>query len=70
MTPHLKIYLEHHGLTVADIPDIGCEQCGKQAKDIHHIEPKGIGGDPSKDRIDNLMALCRHCHRKEHGLNP
>lgn len=44
--------------------DVFCEVCGSPAKDIHHIEARGMGGDPNgkKDVIENLQALCRHCH--------
>ena len=62
LKPHTKIYLDYFKLTVADW--IGCEICGKTAKDLHHIEARGMGGDPQgkKDVIENLMALCRECH--------
>lgn len=43
---------------------IPCEVCGSSAKDIHHIEPRGMGGRKSKDVIENLMALCRKCHHE------
>lgn len=43
---------------------IPCEVCGKKAVDIHHIDARGAGGDKSKDRIENLMALDRSCHIK------
>ncbi len=62
MKKHTKIYFEHFGY---DIPeDVFCENCGKQAVDIHHLEPRGIGGSKNKDVIENLMALCRECHLK------
>ena len=41
---------------------IECEVCGTTAVDIHHIEPRGMGGSKEKDVIENLMALCRECH--------
>lgn len=43
---------------------IPCEVCGKRAVDIHHIDARGMGGDPQggKDVIGNLMGLCRRCH--------
>ena len=45
---------------------IGCEVCGTTAVDIHHIQARGLGGDRkgTKNRIDNLIALCRSCHIK------
>jgi 5-methylcytosine-specific restriction endonuclease McrA len=32
--------------------------------DIHHIEPRGMGGSKTLDVIENLMALCRECHHE------
>ena len=45
---------------------ISSEISGEPAVDIHHIFPKGKGGDPSvkHDHIENLIALTR----KEHEL--
>jgi 5-methylcytosine-specific restriction endonuclease McrA len=36
--------------------------CERQAVDIHHIIPRGMGGSKTKDYIENLVALCRECH--------
>jgi len=44
---------------------IPCEVCGVRAVDVHHIFGRGKG----KDNIDNLMALCRRCHRQVHEGN-
>ena len=43
---------------------IPCEMCNSKAVDIHHIEARGMGGNPLKDKdvIENLMAVCRQCH--------
>ena len=60
MTPHLKIYLDYFDLVPGEF--LPCEICSKPAVDIHHINGRGKG----KDIIDNLMALCRYCHRKIH----
>ena len=62
MKKHTKIYFKAHGY-----PPHACEVCGAEAVDIHHIEPKGMGGDPSKDVLENLIALCRSCHDKAHA---
>ena len=39
--------------------------------DIHHIDCRGMGGSKDKDKIENLMGLCRQHHleygdKKEH----
>lgn len=62
MQNHTKIYLEEFGFDQSDF--IPCEICNNRAVDIHHITPRGMGGDPLKKRdvIENLMALCRICH--------
>lgn len=62
MKPHTKIYFDYFGFTTADF--IACEICGNKAVDIHHIDARGMGGNPSKskDVIENLQAVCRKCH--------
>lgn len=64
MKPHTKIYLESFGYTTADF--IPCEVCGNRVIDVHHIDSRGMGGDPQKKKevIENLMGLCRSCHEK------
>jgi beta-phosphoglucomutase-like phosphatase (HAD superfamily) len=61
---HTKIYLDYFGFQIPE--DVACEICGGQANDIHHIEARGMGGDPNgdKDRIENLMAVCRKDHER------
>jgi len=63
--PHIRIYLKHHDLLGVDV--ILCEVCGRVAVDVHHIEPKGMGGSKGKDVIENLIALCRACHSDAHA---
>lgn len=47
-----------------------CAACGAPAGGIHHIIPRGEGGD---DDVANMVALCGHgtmgCHGAHHG-NP
>ena len=60
MKKHTKIYMKHFNYVLDDF--IPCEGCGARAVDIHHIENRGSGGANDKDRIENLMAVCRPCH--------
>ena len=60
MKKHTQIYLQGMGYKTSDF--VPCEVCGCQAVDVHHIEARGMGGTKEKDRIENLMALCRYCH--------
>jgi hypothetical protein len=60
MKRHVKVYMEHHGYGEQDF--IPCLVCQKKASDIHHLIPKGMGGSKTKDKINNLVALCRACH--------
>lgn len=64
MKPHTKIYFKTLGYDITDF--IPSEISGGKAVDIHHIECKGMGGNPSKskDRIENLQALTREEHLK------
>ena len=64
MKRHTNVYFSFLGYDKTSY--IECEVCHAQAQDIHHIEPRGMGGNPKgdKDRIENLMAVCRQCHDK------
>lgn len=64
MKKHIKIFLDYHNLHGERIM---CQCCERQeAVDVHHIEPKGMGGSDQKDFIENLIALCRECHNAAH----
>ena len=60
MKKHVKIFLQNFGWGEQDF--IPCLMCGQRAVDIHHIERRGMGGSKTKDKIENLAELCRHCH--------
>lgn len=34
--------------------------------DIHHADPKGMGGSKILDHPENLVSLCRTCHDTAH----
>ena len=40
-----------------------CDQCGGGPCDAAHIRSRGAGGD---DSWNNVVALCRSCHRMQH----
>ena len=60
MKNHVKVYLTHFKYDTTDF--IPCEICGAKAVDINHIKARGMGGSKTKDKIENLQALCRQCH--------
>ena len=60
MKKHVKIYLDYFGYGIDD--KINCEVCGAIAVDVHHLDCRGMGGSKEKDKIENLMAVCRQCH--------
>lgn len=64
MRKHVHIYMKYFGYDESDF--IPSEISGKKANDIHHIDCKGMGGNPSgdKDVIENLIALTRQEHEK------
>lgn len=62
MKRHVSIYLDHFGYTIADWIPCEIPDCGQRAVDIHHIHARGMGGSDERDRIENLMALCREHH--------
>lgn len=50
-----------------------CQRCGRSGVPdgtaqlhVHHIEQKAQGG---RDRVSNLITLCRDCHESIHGHN-
>jgi len=63
MKHHVKVYLRSRGFKIGDF--IPCENCGKEATDIDHIHPRGMGGSKLRDNPENLRALCRTCHTKK-----
>jgi hypothetical protein len=63
MQSHTKIYFDYFGYDINSWIECECK-CGRQAVDINHIKPKGMGGSKVMDFIENLMAMCRVCHDK------
>ena len=65
MKKHTKIYCDVFGYDFHV-----CEICRGAGVDVHHIDEKGMGGDPQekKDVIENLICLCRSCHDRAHGI--
>lgn len=47
--------------------DSTCIKCGEKTLhiEVHHIIPRAIGKDSIND-IDNLICLCKECHKKVH----
>lgn len=59
MKKHVEIYIRYFGSD----DFYPCEVCSSRATDVHHIKYKSRGG---KDKIENLMGLCRNCHTQAH----
>jgi len=62
MKPYTKLYLKYFNYCIEDF--IPCEICNAKSVDVHHLENRKMGGNPSgdKDVIENLMAVCKKCH--------
>lgn len=64
---HIAVYCSYFDVNPSGRFVMPCEMgCGRRLQDIHHISARGMGGDPQgkKDTIENLMGLCRECHRE------
>ncbi len=50
-----------------------CQICGKRegqdqiTLEVHHVDPRGMGGDDSKNVPENLLTLCPEHHRRIEG---
>ena len=42
-------------------------ECSNEGNDIAHINPNRMGGSKLLDSEDNLLYLCRNCHRDFDG---
>ena len=71
MKAHVRNFLvwlsDIRGYTVAPGDFLPCAVCGSAAVDLHHIQPKGMGGRANADCHDNIVPLCRDCHTKAHA---
>ena len=65
--------------TVRELYDRRCQACGMDETrskerfgtrlDVHHITPWSYFDDPEeRNAVDNLVPLCRSCHRKWEGI--
>ena len=72
MQKHTKIYLEFFDIQY-DVETGFCDpvectiqgsRCKQMSVDIHHIDARGMGGNPNQDKdvIENLISGCRPCH--------
>lgn len=64
MKHHTKLYLQYFGYSGYEFIPCEIPNCNKRCVDINHIEARGMGGNPSKDKdkIENLMGMCREHH--------
>jgi 5-methylcytosine-specific restriction endonuclease McrA len=66
MKKHVRVYLKSIGAGEQDV--IICESCRRtRAVDVHHVQPKGVGGRKGAEVLENLIGLCRLCHNKAHS---
>lgn len=72
MQPHTKKYLDYFEIEYDEATGF-CDpvECTIQGKfctgwmhEVHHIDPRGMGGNPNKSRevIENYIGCCRNCH--------
>lgn len=67
MSKHIDVYRKAFNIGEQDRDSVLCEVCSSPQCQIHHIEMKGMGGNPELNYIENLIALCKNCHDIAHG---
>ena len=53
---------KHKRRLIMDFYNYKCQKCDKCATDLHHLTYNNI----FKEKFDDLIPLCRACHKKEH----
>jgi len=53
-----------------DKEDHTCPWCGSTWGDVADFEIHHIDGDPTNGDEENLVAVCRSCHYREHDRTP
>jgi len=53
--------------TVREKYDLKCQICGAPQDEGNTLHVHHIDGKKDNHAIDNLIALCKHCHRRTHG---
>ena len=72
MRKYQRMFMKYYGYTEADSYAELCWYCEKNVwQDNHHIESRGMGGDKKglRDKISNLIPLCRTCHEDSSIIN-
>lgn len=64
MEKHRKIYFDFFGYDEGKV----CEMCPNFMTDVHHIAMRSKTFGPKRDQIENLIGLCRSCHRRSHNV--
>ena len=66
--PDIRDTVDRYGRVIKWIANVEhrpiCEKdgCTNEATDVHHLTYERIG----KERLDDLQALCRKCHKQQH----
>lgn len=66
MDEHRKIYFNFFGYNQQDY--FPSELSGTPADEIHHIDPRGMGGSELRNNIRNLIGLASREHRRAEGV--
>lgn len=58
---HRKRFWRNH-----DHGSYECPDCGRSREQVGRFEVHHIDGNPKNGALDNLVALCHHCHVRRH----
>lgn len=60
----------HHCAIVRENQGFKCGLCGElKPLECHHKEGRGMASSKRSDRVEDLIALCSHCHNEAETQN-
>jgi 5-methylcytosine-specific restriction endonuclease McrA len=65
-----RVYAREWFWRTHDRESYECPDCGRGDDRVQRFEVHHIDSDPTNNEPENLVAVCRRCHRWRHGEGP